>query len=322
MARPEAAAACKAGMIRILVELDFDRDRLGVLSAFDASGKKVLGPIPVAARGSDALAKVHRNPRRDPLLPYGDTPPGSYVLRGVLKSGQRTAFPVAEFGASGVIVLEGIAGDAALAEANGRFQTLIEGGKPAKGGSLAATAGALRLSNQHQRALIAMVRKADRVIVEIVEHDCTAGLGTVLDDGSCAEHDPPQGVDMARDADLSRRDALRTGGAAGAMAFGLSVSFVAFEPSPARAQVRLAYGTASGTLSLYNQTSSNLSFTSSVGLCANSGNVFPNGSCVSTQQAGDYDVTATRFDNKKSATKTINVPSGGEGTWSVTDADF
>ena len=221
-------------MIRIRVELDFDRDRLGALSVFDANEKRILGPFPVAARACKALAAAHGNPRRDPLLPYGDTPAGSYVLRRIVKSGNRTAFPVAQHGANGVIVLEGIGGDAALAEANGRFHVLIEGGKPAKGDALAATAGALRLSNEHQRALVASLRKAERVTVDIVEGALKNASGRVHDDGKCVEHDPPPGTDGP--TRLSRREALRTGGAAGAMAFGLSVSFVSLEPSPARAQ--------------------------------------------------------------------------------------
>ena len=227
-------------MVRILIELGPDRDRLGALSALDVSGKTVLGPFPVAARASDALANRQGNPRRDPLFPYGDTPTGSYVIRQLMRSGNRTAFPVAQFGPYGVIVLEGISGDAALAEANGRFHVLIEGGKPANADTLAATAGALRLRNEHQRALMALLRKAACTTVDVLAEPRVGQTGRVHDDGTCREPDPPSASADTRRVlpHLSRREAMRTGGA---VAFGISASFAALGAIPAFAGVELAY---------------------------------------------------------------------------------
>jgi len=155
-------------------------------------------------------------------------------------------------------------------------------------------------------------------------------------DVACDLEDPPistaPGAVRELSLDVTRRDALRVG-AGGAVAFNLAVSFVALSAVDSSAQaggyVEVAYnspppsnGGGSGTLGLYNQSSSNVRFDSSVSLCVNSGNVILNGACISTQREGTYEVTATRIDNGKRATRTITVPAGQEGSWSVTDSDF
>jgi hypothetical protein len=232
-------------MIRVLVELGADRNRPGTLTVIDGRGLKLVGPFPVAGRASDSLAAARGNPRRDSILRYGDTPTGTYRFCRIAKSGNGTRFGAAQFGPHGVVVLEGAAGAAAIAEANGRFHILVEGGKPGPSGALRSTAGALRLANEHQRALVALLRKADSVTFEIVESKQAQTKGRVVDDGKCADSDPPFATadsDSGFPLPLSRRDALRTGGAAGAVALGLSVTFVGFESTtPARAYTKLAY---------------------------------------------------------------------------------
>src|SRR5712692_9019715 len=107
-------------MIRIIVELPGDRNRCGVLRVFGGHGEALLGPLAVAGRASDRLAATRGNPSRNPLQRFGDTPPGAFKIRQILESGAGTTFPSGEFGAVGVVVIEATAGDAALAEANGR----------------------------------------------------------------------------------------------------------------------------------------------------------------------------------------------------------
>ena len=208
-------------MIRVRVELHVDRDNCGKLSVTDARGRTVLGPFPVAARASDALARSNGNLKRECRLRYGDTPTGGYVVREILKSGAGTRFSAAKFGPHSVVVLEGVSADAAIAEANGRFHFLIQGGKPAKGGQLRSTAGALRLANDDLRRLVGLLRKQSRVECEISEHAGAASGATVFDDGTCEYQDPlplAAGSLTAATASLSRRDALLSG-SAGAMAF-------------------------------------------------------------------------------------------------------
>jgi hypothetical protein len=57
------------------------RRMCGTLRAFDADGRELLGgPVSVAARCDDALARRHGNPAHDVLRPYGDPPCGTYLL--------------------------------------------------------------------------------------------------------------------------------------------------------------------------------------------------------------------------------------------------
>jgi hypothetical protein len=232
-------------MFRVRVELHVDRNRSGSLNVLDEDGRTVMGPFAVAGRASDALADANGNAGRDPNFLYGDTPTGVYRVTQVLGSGSGTTFPAAEFGPHGVIVLEGVSGKGAIAEANGRFHLLIQAGRLAPSGELRATAGALRLANDDIRKLAGLLRDHSRLSCEVGESVAAADMGRVFDDGSCTLCDPqPLGAQALTVANpsLSRREALLSGGA-GAMTFGFSVTFVGLEGvSPARAYTRLAYG--------------------------------------------------------------------------------
>lgn len=320
-------------MLRIVVELPRNRDFCGALSVFGANGEVLCGPFPVAGRANDALASSRGNPGRNRLLRFGDTPTGTWRVRDILPSGRDTSFTVFDFGPNGVVVLEATGGEAALADANGRFQLLIQGGDASSENRLRATAGALRLSNDSLARLVEVLREDEASRCDVIDNDAMA-IGDTVDYGDACTFDDPPLTSLTGDGvsslDVTRRDALRVG-AGGAVALNLAVSFVALAPTSARAHsdyVEVAYNSPPsnaggyGTLGLYNQTSSNVSFESSVSLCVNSANVILNGACTSTQQAGTYVVTATRLDNGKKATKTITVPAGAEGSWSVTDSDF
>jgi len=216
------------------VRLPRDRDRCGTLSLCDERGRRICGPFPVAGRASDALATANGNMARNPLLRFGDTPKGVYRVRQILNTGKGTPFNAAQFGSHGMVVLEGVSGDAALAEANGRFHVLIVGGKRAGDGSLRSTAGSLRLSDDHQKAVISALRKLRDVSCE-VEEEQLAGKSRqrVFVDPDCQDRDP-QSLYIKRGATASRsinRELLMSG-AAGAM---MSVAFVAAPPSSARA---------------------------------------------------------------------------------------
>jgi hypothetical protein len=221
-------------VVRLLVEFGPDRDCCGVLTLFDEIGTRICGPFPVAGRSSDAVAVAGKNPTRNPLLRYGDTPTGGYMLRRLLKSGRHTPFPTNEFGPYGIAVIEGIAGDAACAEANGRFHFLITGGRLSRRGQLRSTSGGLRLKNEHVRILLSNLRQGAEIACDIRERRQTPSRGSVFADVSCDYPDPYPLLGGAR---ASRsREVLR----AGAMAFGLSVSFVALDSRLALASAELS----------------------------------------------------------------------------------
>jgi hypothetical protein len=177
-------------MDRLIVELLHDRGRCGGISLINAAGRKICGPFPVAARSSDNLAVANGNPQRDPLLRFGDTPAGRYMIRRIVKSGKGTKFPASRFGPHGLIVMEPGSGDAACADANGRFHFLIIGGDLSPGRKLRSTAGSLRLRNDHMRSLIKALAQRSNLHCEIVEVEHLPQRGAVHVDDLCRDDDP------------------------------------------------------------------------------------------------------------------------------------
>lgn len=233
-------------MLNLVVMLPPDRNRTGLLTLEDASGRLIFGPVPVAGRSSDAPAERHGNPRRNPLLRYGDTPTGSYRVTRVLESGEGTLYEPHAYGPHGVIVLEGVSGDAVLADATGRHRLFIEGGILGRRGNIRSSNGALRLTNTHQAALVSALNGAMGFLCQCVE-DLSLGATSTIDvDDGCMESDPPQLPDTGFDRDRimrdpSRREALRSAIAAG-VALGLPVSFTApTQQTLAAGYVQLAY---------------------------------------------------------------------------------
>jgi hypothetical protein len=146
-------------MPRIIARLPANRDICGTLSIEGPGGRRLAGPFFVGGRADDRLAIDGGNPERNPLLPFGDTPTGAYRVADIVPTGRGTAYPVEEFGAAGMVVLEATGGDAVLADANGRFRLFIHGGATL-GGLLKPTEGSLRLANGDQRQLIRMLRQS------------------------------------------------------------------------------------------------------------------------------------------------------------------
>jgi hypothetical protein len=178
-------------MHRLLVTLPENRDFTGMLLVEDAKGDVVAGPFAVCGRADAAAARRHDNPSRDPLLPFGDTPLGRYRIEGVLPSGNGTERPADRYGPHGVIVLRPTAGDAALADANGRFHLLIQGGAPGPGRRLRPTNGSLRLGNREQKRLIEILRDRRGIVCELLPMPAPAATTPIALDSPCSEGDPP-----------------------------------------------------------------------------------------------------------------------------------
>jgi hypothetical protein len=147
-------------MHQITIRLPSNRDYTGTLKLEDAKGKLIAGPFHVCARAHDELARANGNPDRLPVLPFGDMPLGEYEIVRVVPSGPGTPFDRNEFGSAGIVFLQPKHGEAALADANGRFIFLIHGGALARNGALRPTEdGSLRLSNRDQRRFIGTLRR-------------------------------------------------------------------------------------------------------------------------------------------------------------------
>jgi hypothetical protein len=153
--------------MKIRISLPENRDFAGHLEVVGASGAVVFGPVPAAGRAHDELAAVHGNVSRSPLRPYGDTPLGTYAVRGVVEPSEGSGPDGESLGTEGTVLLEPASGQAALADAHGRFRLFIQGGDDDAG--LCATAGGVRLRDRDLKQLVALVRRApERVQCEIV----------------------------------------------------------------------------------------------------------------------------------------------------------
>ncbi|TPK60446.1 hypothetical protein FJ930_28635 [Mesorhizobium sp. B2-4-15] len=226
-------------MSRLIVELTGNRDVCGRLTLLDDAGKPVCGPFATAARSSDVLAAANGNRQRASLQRYGDTPTGRYVVRHLFKSSKRNGFPPSWFGPNGIIVIEGISGNAALAEANGRFHFLICGGELSPNGELRSTAGGLRIENDAMGALFPAMMEDPCTSCEIVERDRMADNRIVFLDRTCSWQDPIVLPGFSPRHGLKARKSRQLGAAGfgGAMMLAMTVSFVTETTSPVKASM-------------------------------------------------------------------------------------
>lgn len=220
-------------MLRILVRLAPERRRCGTLAVFDDAGTPVYAPFAVAGLASTQAAQAHGNPSRNPLLPYGDTPKGTYRASPLLP-GEFPASP--ELGNVGAILLEPVGGDAALAEANGRFRLLIHGGASGSGGGLRASAGSLRVSDEALAILLALLVNDRPALCGVFEHEDECG--EAVEDYDCKLSDPPALVPVRQDG-VSRRSLLMRSGL-GLAAFVASGVF--FTSTVGKGYAQTAYG--------------------------------------------------------------------------------
>lgn len=134
----------------IKIELFPDRTKVGRLILLTNDGHPVCGPFPALGLADNAAALKHHNPNRDSLLPYGDTPLGTYNFTLV-----KTALtPKRSYGPHGAIALDPTAGPALTAERNHRSGLLIHSGDPGKNNTLRPTHGCIRLYDDDMEILM------------------------------------------------------------------------------------------------------------------------------------------------------------------------
>jgi hypothetical protein len=158
-------------MRRLCINLPANRDFEGEVWIEDETGQLAAGPFPVSGRAADSIAAQHHNPDRDPRFPYGDPPTGAYKIVGLRETGAANGLRPDLYGRAGAIVLQPWSGDAALAEAVGRFEVLIHGGAPGDKGALRMGAGGFRVSDEALAALRAEVQGPAAVIWAVCGED-------------------------------------------------------------------------------------------------------------------------------------------------------
>ena len=212
--------------MNIVIHLPRERDFAGTLALVNDQGETVAGPFAVCGRASDRAAAAHGNPGRLTTMPYGDTPLGTYRMRQILPSGRGTTYGDKEYGPHGVVVLDAVSGDAALAEAAGRFHIFIQGGVSGPQKRLLATNGCLRLSDADQKRLVRAISDQLSVTCDCSEAPLPAGASPIVF-GDYNEGDPPPLSSVktwpskaSNQPSLGRRNFLRgVGIAASAFAF-------------------------------------------------------------------------------------------------------
>jgi hypothetical protein len=167
----------------IRIQLASNRDRAGQLTVLDEGGRTILGPIEVSARAADSIAAENGNPFREPVLPFGDPPTGVYEAVDAVETGADTRFRADLYGSHGAIVLSPLSGDAALADACGRFQILIHGGHLSADGRLRVSSGHFRVSDNDLARLLVLVWASERPL----RVECREDLSAADDPGVALE---------------------------------------------------------------------------------------------------------------------------------------
>jgi hypothetical protein len=135
-------------MPTIEVSLPTDRTKIGTLQLLADDGSLIAGPFSAYGKADGQTATLHGNAVRSPLLPFGDTPTGTYSVPGLEATGDGTTRSSHSYGPNGAIRLNPTAGDAnTAATVGGRQYLLIHGGDLNGSGNLRPTNGCIRLSN-------------------------------------------------------------------------------------------------------------------------------------------------------------------------------
>lgn len=136
-------------MLIINVRLPRDRTQLGTLTCGDFSCS-CLG------KADNATAARNGNRSRNPLMRFGDTPLGEYdITIGPV------GWPMGTYGTHPILDMEPTAGDALVAKLEGKRSGLAtHGGALNRQGRLRPTFGCIRVRNEHQKALLDLVRAA------------------------------------------------------------------------------------------------------------------------------------------------------------------
>lgn len=133
----------------IKIELLPDRTKVGCLTLFSDNGNPICGPFPALGLADDAVALSHHNPNRDSLLPYGDTPLGTYNFSLV-----KSLTPRHAYGPHGAIAIKPLGGPALIAQRNFRSGLLIHSGDAGPRYTLRPTHGAIRLFDADMELLM------------------------------------------------------------------------------------------------------------------------------------------------------------------------
>lgn len=146
--------------MKLIALLPIDRALEGTIRLL-AEDNTELGRWPCRGKADSTKAMQNHNPRRDPALPYGDTPSGEYLPAKVAHLD-----PPHETLGGLIIPLEGCAGDALMAHQNGRTGLAIHANRG--NDRLVATHGCLRMYDR-DLARLAELLDTSKASIEILD---------------------------------------------------------------------------------------------------------------------------------------------------------
>lgn len=141
--------------MKLAVYLPADRTMQGSAALLDAAGGVVLSGMDARGKADSSIAEFHENPKRDPLMPYGDTPYG--VWHGCKV--QKIAPPKNGVGDAWIPLDKPFSGDAVQAKIAGRTGLGIHAGRGNH--ALVATKGCVRMRESDFKALCGALGDAE-----------------------------------------------------------------------------------------------------------------------------------------------------------------
>jgi hypothetical protein len=147
-------------MAKLILVVPATRAYCGRGVMLSKEGAALFGPFRALATASARVAREHGNARCDPLLPFGHTPSGEYMVVGSLPPGRVHPRRPRRFGTVGALVLSPAAGQALASLDNGRSVFPIHGGPRDAAGRLIPTRGGVRLSDQDMEGLLRALNAA------------------------------------------------------------------------------------------------------------------------------------------------------------------
>lgn len=188
-------------MPSISINVPANRTQLGELSLLADDGTVIAGPFAAYAKADGHTATANGNPTRNPLLPFGDTPNGTYIVIGLEATGPGTTRDAHSYGPNGAIRLEPTSGDALISAGLGRQFLLIHGGDLNPGGDLRPTNGCVRLSDDDMLALVNAISVEASITAAPDSCDVQTPFVSVavggIDDGYAGGDPPPAAAPVA-----------------------------------------------------------------------------------------------------------------------------
>lgn len=145
-------------MKKIVIKLPKNRLNLGSLNIYE-NGTALRGPIRCLGRADGMLAAAAKNPKRDPLLPMGDTPLGTYT--GTIVPAGIGSGALRSYGPNKRVLL--------TPPPKGRAGLMLHGGAPSNGGGLRPTEGCVRVSNEDMARILETLSPDETCAVEIID---------------------------------------------------------------------------------------------------------------------------------------------------------